>query len=619
MLKIENVLNTSFDVLMDGIFENSHRKQTNNSSQVLNNLGEYIEIYTEKKRLEEKKNRLDALLYVKDAVIDDLQEKISEQSAKKIELIKEREHAVNENKSKSLELAKTSHEIRTPISGILGTTQLLLDTDLTAEQKKLIRLIERNSESLLELINDILDYSKIKSGELKIEQTPINLQKITEEVVEILNYHAEERNNQLHIRIFGGIPDRVLGDPLRMKQVLLNLTGNAVKFTKNGRVSIRTSLVKKTGEKIVVKFEVSDTGIGIPPEKISCLFKTFSQVSAGVTEKFRGTGLGLAISKELVEKMGGEIGVESELDEGTTFWFTLPLGRLQTNDSDDPKTSELTNGKRLRRSKPRNPGARTKNIRILLVEDDEVNQKVNALLLEKWGYQVDIAENGQEAISQLELKPYDIVLMDIHMPVLDGLEATKRIRSQRQHLKSSNIPIIAMTASALEEDKEVCLEAGMDDYIVKPFNLEDLENKIDQHISRASTETNQKQPESENLQVEPIRPEDLKQLQDDTLEEFEPLVELFLNQLPKRMVKIRSAGKKRDCAELKAAAHQLRGSASSFYAERMVEICSRLEKFDSSEIHQLADPLISQLESEASAVFKYLTSVLNGSNEQFDL
>ena len=619
MLKIENVLSTSFDVLMDNIFEKPSRKKIDNSSQILNNLGEYIEIYTEKKKLEVKKERLDALLYVKDAVIDDLQEKISEQSEKKRALIQEKEQAVNENKNKTLELAKTSHEIRTPISGILGTTKLLLDTKLTAEQKKLILLIESSSNSLLELINDILDYSKIKSGELKIERVPLNLEQIIGDVVEILNYQANERKNQLQYRIFGGIPDWVEGDPLRIKQVLLNLAGNAVKFTNNGRVTIRTSLVKNKGQHVTIKFEVADTGIGIPEEKINCLFKTFSQVSADVTKKFGGTGLGLAISKELVEKMGGQIGVESEIDQGTTFWVTIPFFKHNVEEQEGTSSRQLRNNTGALNSASNLTHSTLKNISVLMVEDDEVNQKVNSLLLEKWGYLVDTVDNGEEALSQLQNKQYDIVLMDIQMPVLDGLQATKRIRRQRQNSINADIPIIAMTANALREDRELCLEAGMDDYIVKPFNLGELESKISRQLSKESPSSQNQITQPDKPRIESIKLEDLKQLQMDTQEEFEPLVELFLDQLPKRIDKIRSAGENGDYRQLKAAVHQLRGSASSFYAEQMVQICSQLEKLELKKNAQQAKSLISQLEIESTSVIEFLNAVHKRPNELLDL
>jgi len=614
MLKIENVLNTSFDQLVDNIFEKSPKNKPDNASQILNNLGDYIEIYKEKKKLEVRKTRLDALLYVKDAVIDDLQEKISEQTKKGKKLIKEKENAVKENKTKILELAKTSHEFRTPVSGILGTTKLLLDTELTREQKQLIRIIETSSNSLLALINDILDYAKIKTGDLTIERVPLNLKKINKEVIEVLDYLAKERNSYLHYRVFGGIPELVDGDALRVKQVLLNLVGNAVKFTENGEVIIRTSLVKQNGRRITVRFEVTDTGIGIPDDKISDLFKTFSQVSSSVIDKSSGTGLGLAISKELVEKMGGQIGVNSKLGQGSTFWVTIPFFKHENNDDIQNLSSEKLNPKNNIDPQGCFNNLVNSDVRILLVEDDEVNQKVNSLILQKCGYQVEIADNGKSALSRLKSQNFDLVLMDIHMPEMDGLKATKTIRRLSHESLNPDIPVIAMTANTLDKDREKCLEAGMDDYIAKPIDLQELNTKIGILVSKSPFKLDNNDPAERKFVPGSIQIADLKQLHFDTNEDFIPLVELFLDHLPKRTDNIRKAVESGDYPRLKSAAHQLRGSASSFYAETLVHICSQLEELDQTDFVKQAKPIISELDREEKSVM----NTLNWAIDQID-
>ena len=607
MLKIENILNTSFDELMENIFEKTPGTKSGNSTQILNNLGDYIEIYREKKNLEVRKKRLDTLLYVKDAVIDDLQERITEQAIQGKALIEEKENAVNESRNKTLELAKTSHEIRTPISGILGTTKLLLETELTQEQKKLIGIIETSSQSLLTLINDILDYSKIKSDAVIFEQLPIDLQSMASEIVDILSFQAKEKNTCVDCWSEDGVPDLVEGDPLRVKQVLLNLTGNAVKFTENGEVNIRMSVIKKLKRQVIIKFEISDTGIGIPEDKLSDLFKNFVQVSTSVTKKYGGTGLGLAISKELVEKMDGEIGVNSKAGIGTTFWFTIPFYNYCDDRQKDWPSTEKPNLKRHSEKKYLNPAPSHKDIQVLLVEDDEINMKVNSLLLDKWGYKVKTAENGKEAISMLQTNHYDVILMDIHMPEMDGLEATKAIRQAQQGRINSEIPIIAMTANTLNEDKKTCLEAGMDDFLTKPINVEQLSSKIDQQLSKKIHDLIEPPTPAQKT----INSEELKQLQLDTKEDFDPLVKLFLDQLPKRIQNIKTAVKSGDHTQLQASAHQLKGSASNFCAVKLVDICSRMEKLDLPGSEKQALQLVSELESEKMSVVSALQSVLD--------
>ncbi len=374
-----------------------------------------------------------------------------------------RDMAEESSKTKSEFLANMSHEIRTPLYGITGMIDLLKTTQLTIMQEEYADIMYSSAKTLLTLINDILDFSKIEAGELQFESTPFSLGKNLYNAIKILQPTAQKKGLNLDFDIDEKIPNRLVGDPVRLNQVVMNLAVNAIKFTNKGSVNIKLSLLEKKQNSVVLLFEVTDTGIGISKNNMSKLFRTFSQVDASTTRVNGGTGLGLVISKKLTEMMGGEIGVESKLGKGSRFWFTCHLkkpDKLQFRQMDKNNMMEqLTE----------------KNLKILLAEDNPVNVKVVEFFMARIGQTVDIAENGIIAVEKFKTGNYDLILMDINMPEMDGYEAARVIRQMEEEQgHSKRIQIVAMTANAMAGDREKCLSLGMNDYISKPFRLPDM-------------------------------------------------------------------------------------------------------------------------------------------------
>lgn len=542
------------------IMDVQERKLSSNAKQVLKLLAEQVMVIFEARKRE---------------IQFEVEKKISRRMEHKLMLAKVTSDEAN--RVQEIFFANMSHEIRTPLNGVIGMTNLLSNTSLSAEQRDYVNTIKESSANLLVIINDILDISKIKMGKIVFEDVNFNLDTLVKNSINPLQFIAKEKGVILKASIDNDIPPYLCFDTVRLNQILTNLLSNAIKFTHTGKIDLIINLQEQYATDNTLEFIVKDTGIGIPKDKLNSIFESFTQASDDTTRKYGGTGLGLSIVKQLIELQGGNIKVKSEMGLGTTFTFYLSIKTGINQNKGNTAIEEKLD---------------LKGIKILVAEDNLVNQKVIQLTLTKWNAGVTIVNDGNEAIEKLNRGLFDIVLMDLQMPILNGFEATKRIRlsTEKQYCA---IPIIAMTASALSGEKEKCIANGMNDYVSKPFEPIELYNKIKVSMSEKATTSFIEKPVIDILK--------LKEITEADNESIRSILRIYIKETPKMLDELQSKLKTNELTAVKTVAHKLKssigllGMQKAFKALDKIEIlCTRINS--ENEIKKQIDVVLAEYE-----------------------
>ncbi|MDJ1481230.1 ATP-binding protein [Cytophagaceae bacterium YF14B1] len=522
-------------------------------------------------------------------------------------LIQARRMAEESVKAKEHFLSVMSHEIRTPLNAVIGLSHLLLDENPLPNQVEHLQAIKHSADSLMIIINDILDFSKIESGKVSFENVEFKLDDIFRGIEKSLAYKARESNLRLLIETDPRLPATVVGDPLRLNQIILNLVSNAIKFTEKGFVEVKAQMVSQKKDTITVEFKITDTGIGIPANKLSTIFESFTQASHETTRKYGGTGLGLTITKRLVELLGGTIQVKSKIGLGSTFTvlltfekshLTAPVIPVSSGNPIEAATESLD------------------NLQVLLVEDNRMNQLVVKKFMEKWGVRMDIAENGIEAIEKLRESNFSLVLMDLQMPQMDGYKAARYIRYNMDY-PYRNIPIVALTASAMVDVRRKVMDAGMNDFITKPFDPRDLYLKILKFSSKGS------QSEESPLFTPSVLPGNngyvnlqyLEEISANNQEFITDMIRLFLRQMPQFVQKLKKACENANWMDLRYITHKMKSSLSTIGIFELESVIRQLETYAAQESHLIeVVQLCNHVERVCEEVYTELKEKLNEKN-----